>query len=139
MADAIQYKIKVKENQLRKCIPFLDNFDKVVLTGMEEFGKVFTSDMKMYSPVGTGKMKKSWHHTEYIRGNRIISEVVNDAVRPRTHMLSFPYPLVVEHTGWFDRRGNFHRPLLHEKIAIPHAIQSMNDVVKNKVHIVEVK
>jgi hypothetical protein len=139
MIGDIRYKVTVKEDQLRKRIPFLDNFDNVILSGMKEFGKVFTSDMVRYSPVSTGRMKKSWHHTEYTRGNKIISEITNDAVRSRLPMLAFPYPFVIEHTGWTDRKGVFHRPLLHEKIAIPHALQAMNSKVKSEIDIEEVK
>jgi hypothetical protein len=129
----IGHSIEIDDDDLLKELKKLANFKQVLVKSMDEFGKTFMNEMVTKSPVRSGLMKKSYLYSTGIVGDSVMTIVENTAVRSKGTHAPFPYPFAIEHSGWKDKLGRYHPPLLHEQAAIAKASKRMEEVLKSEV------
>jgi hypothetical protein len=132
MSNLTMHKITVDTSTFDELETLSKTLDTKLGTLMTEFGNTFIENMIAKSPVKSGLMMRSWKNRGSKRVRKTVTnQVDNTAVRTIGKRSPFPYPYVIEHSGWKDSRGSFHKPLMHEEDAIKDAERVLlNEICK---------
>jgi hypothetical protein len=128
---SVSYKVEIDDSDLKTEFVDIENFDDILVKGMDAFAERFMASMISQSPVRSGKMKASYRYSVGKVGKSVVAIVENTAIRRTGKRAPFAYPFALEHSGWTDRSGNKHKPLMHETSAIQVATDALNRVVKS--------